>query len=463
DRAHENSLIWYDDGKEAKLSLGKDRQQQICLVKDSFGVAPSESNPRVQGGVMCHWRDGEVVIMDIDLRLPSGEQDKEEDEPNGIENVLVEEKLHNGDVETGNIDEIADEVRTIESGDVNSPTGIMVFKEDTNLEPLSGMEFESHGAAYSFYQEYARSMGFNTAIQNSRRSKTSREFIDAKFACSRYGTKREYDKSFNRPRARQSKQDPENGTGRRSCSKTDCKASMHVKRRPDGKWVIHSFIKEHNHELLPAQAVSEQTRKMYAAMARQFAEYKNVIGLKNDPKNPFDKGRSYMNTRYILKRWTKDAKSRHLLGVESEQIQSRVQRYNDLCQRALKLSEEASLSQESYNIAFRAIEEASGNCIRVNNSSKSLAEAGTSISHGMLCIEEDSQSRSINKSTKKKNPTKKRKEKLTSRVVTMDNFYGTQQSVPNMVQLNLMAPTRDNYYGNQQTIQGLDRRNPASR
>ncbi|KAI9115402.1 hypothetical protein K1719_013721 [Acacia pycnantha] len=113
--------------------------------------------------------------------------------------------------------------------------------------------------------------------------------------CSHHGhrskvwNKREHEKSFNRPRARQNKQDAENSTGRRSCSKTDCKASMHVKRRPDGKWVIHSFVKEHNHELLPAQAVSEQTRKMYAAMARQFAEYKTVVGLKNE-KSPFDKG-----------------------------------------------------------------------------------------------------------------------------------------------------------------------------
>jgi hypothetical protein len=232
--------------------------------------------------------------MDIDLRLPSGEHDKEDEEPNTIDNILdVDEKLHNGDIEGENMVDVGVEVRVEDGGDLNSPlVDMVVFKEDTNLEPLSGMEFESHGEAYSFYQEYARSMGFNTAIQNSRRSKTSREFIDAKFACSRYGTKREYDKSFNRPRARQNKQDCENATGRRSCAKTDCKASMHVKRRPDGKWVIHSFVKEHNHELLPAQAVSEQTRKMYAAMARQFAEYKNVVGLKNDPKNPFDKGRN---------------------------------------------------------------------------------------------------------------------------------------------------------------------------
>ncbi|TXG57744.1 hypothetical protein EZV62_015573 [Acer yangbiense] len=564
--------------------------------------------------------------MDIDLRLPSGEHDKEE-EQNGIDNMLETEQklvLHNGDLESGNIAVMGDIVRVEDGGDVNSPMAdIVVFKDDTNLEPLSGMEFDSHGEAYSFYQEYARSMGFNTAIQNSRRSKTSREFIDAKFACSRYGTKREYDKSYNRPRARQSKQEQDNATGRRSCAKTDCKASMHVKRRPDGKWVIHSFVKEHNHELLPAQAVSEQTRKMYAAMAKQFAEYKNVVGLKNDPKNPFDKGNrsesinsffdkfvhkktivqefvkqyeailqdryeeeakadsdtwnkqpalkspspfeksvsgvythavfkrfqvevlgavachpkqesqdetstifrvqdfeknqdyvvlwnqmksevfcvcrlfeykgylcrhalivlqirglSAIPSQYILKRWTKDAKSRHYLGEESEQVQSRVQRYNDLCQRAMKLSEEGSLSQESYSMAFRALEEALGNCLSVNTSNKSLVEAVTSPTHGLICIEEDNQNRNINKTSKRKNPTKKRKvnseqevmtvgpqdslqqmDKISSRAVNLDGYYGTPQSVQGMVQLNLMAPTRDNYYGNQQTIQGLGQLN----
>ncbi|OMO87751.1 hypothetical protein COLO4_20589 [Corchorus olitorius] len=618
-----------------------------------------------------------------------------------------DEKLHNGVVEAGNFAHVGEDLHAEDCGEMScSAVDMVTFKEDTNLEPLSGMEFESHGEAYSFYQEYARSMGFNTAIQNSRRSKTSREFIDAKFACSRYGTKREYDKSFNRPRARQSKQDPENATGRRSCSKTDCKASMHVKRRPDGKWVVHSFVKEHNHELLPAQAVSEQTRRMYAAMARQFAEYKNVVGLKNDPKNLFEKGRNlaleggdvsenlgpiikqhenfmakfekciyrswtelefekrwskivdrfelkddewmkslyedrkkwvptqlmdvflagmsmvqrsesvnsffdkyvhkkttvqeflkqyeailqdryeeeakansdswskvptlkspspfeksvagvYTHTvfkkfqvevvgaiacspkqenqegtifrvqdfeknqdflvtlnqtksevscicrlyeykgylcrhalvvlqikghstipsQYILKRWTKEAKSRNFMGEESEQVQSRVQRYNDLFQRAIKLIEEASLSQESYYIAFRSLEEASGNCLSANTSNKSLAEAVTSPTQGMICIEEDNQSRSTSKTVKKKNPTKKRKgnseqevmtvaatdglqqmDKLNPRSVAIDSYFGAQPSVPGMVQLNLMAP-RDNYYGNQQTIQGLGQLN----
>ncbi|KAH7533614.1 hypothetical protein FEM48_Zijuj04G0150400 [Ziziphus jujuba var. spinosa] len=604
--------------------------------------------------------------MDIDLRLPSGEHDKEGEEPTGIDNMLDnEEKLHNGDIETGNMVDIVDDVRAEDGGDLNSPTtDIVVFKEDTNLEPLSGMEFESHGEAYSFYQEYARSMGFNTAIQNSRRSKTSREFIDAKFACSRYGTKREYDKSFNRPRSRQNKQDPENATGRRSCSKTDCKASMHVKRRPDGKWVIHNFVKEHNHELLPAQAVTENLGHVIKRHENFIAKFEKCIHrswtieefekrwwkilekfeLKEDEwmqllyedrkqwvptfmrdaflagmstvqrsesvncffdkyvhkkttvqeflkqyeailqdryeeeakadsdtwnkqptlksPSPLEKsvsgvythavfkkfqvevlgavachpkrerqdetgitfrvqdfernldfivlwnemksevsclcrlfeykgylcrhamivlqicGLSAIPSQYILKRWTKDAKNRHLTGEESDHLQSRVQRYNDLCQRAIKLTEEGSISQESYSIACRALDEAFSNCVSVNNSSKSLVEASTSTPHGLLCIEEDNQNKSMGKQNKKKNPTKKRKvsfepdvmavgaqdslqqmDKLNSRTVTLDGYYGAQQSVQGMVQLNLMAPTRDNYYGNQQTIQGLGQLN----
>lgn len=795
--------------------------------------------------------------MDIDLRLPSGEHDKEDEESNGIAHMLdgEEEKPQNVDGLNETMVVFEDKTNVENAGTIM--TGMLESKEDILLEPLAGMEFESLGEAYSFYQEYARSTGFSTAIQNSRRSKTSREFIDAKFACSRYGTKREYEKSVNRPRSRQgNRQDPENATGRRACAKTDCKASMHVKRRPDGKWIIHRFEKEHNHDLLPAQAVSEQTRRMYAAMAKQFAEYKNLVGLKSESRSPFEKGRnpaiepgetnvlldfcthmqsinsnffyaidvsedqrlknflwvdaksrydfvsfsdvvsfdttyirnkykiplalfigvnqhyqfmllgcalvsdetaatyswvmrtwlramgdqapkiiitdqdkalksvvsevfsssfhyfflwhvlgkvtetlnhvikqnenfmvkfekciyrswtneefekrwlklvdrfdlkeneliqtlyedrtrwvpvflkdallagmsaiqrsecvnsffdkylhkkttiqefvkqydailqdryeeevkadsdtwnkqpalkspspfekhvapvythavfkkfqvevlgavacipkreredemttvfrvqdfeknqefvvtliqskfevtcichlfefkgylcrhamivlqicgiSSIPSHYVLKRWTKDAKNRYLMGEGSEQLQSRVQRYNDLCIRAMKLCEEGSLSLESYNCALRAFDDAFGNCVSANNSNKNVAEAGTSATPGLLCMEEDEHSRSINKTNKtsKKNSlAKKRKvnsetdvmtvgapdslqqmEKLSSRAVNLDGYFGPQQGVPGMVQLNLMAPTRDNYYANQQTIQGLGQLN----
>jgi hypothetical protein len=87
---------------------------------------------------------------------------------------------------------------------------------------------------------------------------------------------------------------------------------MHVKRRADGKWIIHEFVKEHNHELLPAlayhfrihrnvklaeknnidilHAVSERTRKMYVEMSRQSGGYQNFGLVKSEMNMQFEKG-----------------------------------------------------------------------------------------------------------------------------------------------------------------------------
>lgn len=190
------------------------------------------------------------------------------------------------------------EMQDRNGGIVSLPKKDILFEGDVDFEPHSGIEFESHEAAYTFYQEYAKSMGFTTSIKNSRRSKKSKEFIDAKFACSRYGVTPE----------------SESGNSRRpSVKKTDCKASMHVKRRPDGRWIIHEFIKDHNHELLPAlayhfrihrnvklaeknnidilHAVSERTRRMYVEMSKKCGGYRNFSFPQIDTTYQFDKGR----------------------------------------------------------------------------------------------------------------------------------------------------------------------------
>uniref|UniRef100_A0A1J3DFE4 Protein FAR1-RELATED SEQUENCE n=1 Tax=Noccaea caerulescens TaxID=107243 RepID=A0A1J3DFE4_NOCCA len=100
-------------------------------------------------------------------------------------------------------------------------------------EPRNEMEFESKEAAYYFYREYARSVGFGITIKASRRSKRSGKFIDVKIACSRFGTKRESSAAVNP----------------RSCPKTGCKAGLHMKRKEDERWIIYNFVKEHNHEI----------------------------------------------------------------------------------------------------------------------------------------------------------------------------------------------------------------------
>nr|XP_016496269.1 PREDICTED: protein FAR-RED IMPAIRED RESPONSE 1-like isoform X2 [Nicotiana tabacum] len=197
------------------------------------------------------------------------------------------------------VDAVDNTCHNRDGGVATSPKrSIAGVEGNADLEPRDGIEFESHEAAYAFYQEYAKSMGFTTSIKNSRRSKKSKEFIDAKFACSRYGATPESDA----------------GTSRRpSVKKTNCKASMHVKRKRDGKWYIHEFIKDHNHELLPAlayhfrihrnvklaeknnidilHAVSERTRKMYVEMSRQCGGSQEVGLLTNDLNYQLDRGR----------------------------------------------------------------------------------------------------------------------------------------------------------------------------
>ncbi|KAL0410521.1 UNVERIFIED_CONTAM: protein FAR1-RELATED SEQUENCE 2 [Sesamum latifolium] len=164
--------------------------------------------------------------MEIDLKLPLGKDGK-----------LSTGELHDDDDDNDNDNEgnVADN-EIVGGGD-----GISLNVFDgckigiSGYMPQNGMEFETKEDAYSFYREYARSVGFGITIKASRRSKKSGKFIDIKIACSRFGSKRQSSTSIST----------------RSCPKTDCKASMHIKKRLEGKWFIYSFVEEHNHEISP--------------------------------------------------------------------------------------------------------------------------------------------------------------------------------------------------------------------
>lgn len=195
--------------------------------------------------------------MEIDLEQPSCDQEKLDvgensnaDVVDETEEVHVEEETANSPVlsESGEDDHELNADVSISSGrdlvDINV-AGVKVANEGSTREPYNGLEFESKEEAYSFYREYARSVGFGITIKASRRSKKSGKFIDIKIACSRFGSKRESATAVNP----------------RSCIKTDCKAGMQIKRKEDGKWVIHSFVKEHNHNIYPDDFLYAMSRK----------------------------------------------------------------------------------------------------------------------------------------------------------------------------------------------------------
>ncbi|KAJ4702644.1 Protein FAR-RED IMPAIRED RESPONSE 1 isoform X1 [Melia azedarach] len=183
-------------------------------------------------------------------------------------------------------------------------------------------------------------------------------------------------------------------------------------------------------------------------------------------------------SQYILTRWTKDAKSRHTRGGNSELLKSRVQRYNDLCRRAFKLGDEGSLSQESYNIVFSALEEALRKCETLNNSIQSVMESTAPSTQGAHDYEEVNQDNNTLKTNKKNTTSNKgqvhpeteviaigmhdswqQMEQLNSRAPTLDGYFSAQQIVQGMGQLNSMASSRDDYYSNQHNMQRLGQLN----
>lgn len=260
--------------------------------------------------------------MLIDLELPSEDHQKDMEDSRPRLSAIVEDsggEVHNGDGVTVSSQRLAEHDeeytgRTLSGGTSNSkhkkPSGDKVdVNSHKDLDPRDGMEFDSKDDAFSFYKEYAKSVGFATITKASRRSRISGKFIDAKFVCTRYGKKQESSTSEN-PEPVLDANDMgsipvkrKRGRTNRSWSKTDCKACMHVKRRQDGRWIVRSFIKEHNHEIFPDQAyyfrghrnidlgnnnvdalhaIRARTKKVYVSMSRQSGTMKKVENKKSN-------------------------------------------------------------------------------------------------------------------------------------------------------------------------------------
>ncbi|PRQ30067.1 putative transcription factor FAR family [Rosa chinensis] len=254
--------------------------------------------------------------MRIDLEQPSGESHKADNGPSGREedtsgdraivsvtNVPINDKENTGKNVNGSVSNSKNRVDARDEINLNAPK---------DLELHDGLEFESKEEAFSFYKEYAKSMGFAAVIKASRRSRASGKFIDAKFGCSRYGTKPETSKAQTAEPGSYSRESSiclkrkRGGRASRSLEKTDCKACMHVKRRQDGRWTVCTLIKEHNHEIFPDEAyffrghrkldlssgnvdgihaIRRRTKNMFANMSRHSGGYKKSSNQKGGGKN----------------------------------------------------------------------------------------------------------------------------------------------------------------------------------
>ncbi|KAM0900313.1 hypothetical protein ACQ4PT_020692 [Festuca glaucescens] len=106
-------------------------------------------------------------------------------------------------------------------------------------EPMLGMTFESDEAAKTFYNEYARCLGFPFRVGRSRRSKGADEVaVMKRFVCSREGM--------------YTKKNPSSGEAtkkrERMSMREGCNAMMEVVRESN-HWVVSKLETAHNHDL----------------------------------------------------------------------------------------------------------------------------------------------------------------------------------------------------------------------
>ncbi|KAF9587942.1 hypothetical protein IFM89_006267 [Coptis chinensis] len=142
---------------------------------------------------------------------------------------------------------------------------------DTNLEPHVGMEFESEEAAKAFYNSYARRVGFSTRAHMSRRSKRNGAIIQRSFVCAREGFRVEREKNVGDGKVRRP----------RAVTRVGCKAMMALKVHSSGNWVVTSFEKEHNHELVPQDKVHRLRSHRHVSALKYVDEGAKTVDLYN--------------------------------------------------------------------------------------------------------------------------------------------------------------------------------------
>ncbi|XP_039010724.1 protein FAR1-RELATED SEQUENCE 5-like [Hibiscus syriacus] len=127
----------------------------------------------------------------------------------------------------------------LEASTVDEPN---MHDYDTIQEPYVGMVFETEGAAKTFYDDYARRVGFLTRVLSSHKSERDGLLFSRGLGCRGY-----YD---DQTKVQLQKQDKK----RESCS-----AMIHLRRDKNGRWVIKKFIRDHNHPLVIQLEESHKT------------------------------------------------------------------------------------------------------------------------------------------------------------------------------------------------------------
>lgn len=141
-----------------------------------------------------------------------------------------------------------------EGGEANNAEHSSAHDEDGAAEPHVGMEFHSEDSAKTFYDEYARRLGFSSKVVHFNRSKTDGTVVSREFVCGREGLKRR--------------------------SADSCDAMLRIELKGPNKWVVTKFIKEHSHSMVnPSKVHYLRPRRHFAGANKSITETYQGVGI----------------------------------------------------------------------------------------------------------------------------------------------------------------------------------------
>ncbi|KAF4350702.1 hypothetical protein G4B88_000840 [Cannabis sativa] len=284
------------------------------------------------------------------------------------------------------------------SRDSSTAETITVHDDDDGIgEPYLGMEFDSEDAAKFFYDEYAIRVGFHSKAGPSSRSKSDGSIISREFICGRDGVRRQADSCEAMLKVELKGQDKWVVT-------KFVKEHSHSLVNPNK---LH-YIRPRRHFVGTAKTVSEAYQGtgavpsgvMFVSMDGNRSSAEKNSGVRHSPTEVAkfeDDNKAYhvtlnysemkancscqmfeysgilcrhvltvftvsnvltLPSAYILKRWTRNAKSGAGLdehSSDSHAHESLTLRYNNLCREAIRYAEEGAIATETYNAAMNAL------------------------------------------------------------------------------------------------------------
>ncbi|XP_071686542.1 protein FAR1-RELATED SEQUENCE 3-like [Rutidosis leptorrhynchoides] len=110
------------------------------------------------------------------------------------------------------------------------PSGLSTYQENNmNTDPHVGLEFAYIEAANTFYNEYAKRVGFTTCVNQIIRSTCDATPPVCEFLCTASGD--------------------------------GCNAMLRIKSKSQNSWVVTKFIKEHNHPITNVRKLNHRRQK----------------------------------------------------------------------------------------------------------------------------------------------------------------------------------------------------------